>query len=384
MKRKENFLFFLFMLILLSFGFGISGCGPADTTTTITAGGGDVVTDTQPPTTPTGLVATAVSASQINLKWTPSSDDVAVTGYIVKRDSEVVGAPGSNGFADIRLEAETEYCYSVAAYDAAGNQSGYTELVCATTLPEVVQGEWKLPFGYIGYSVVSDDVGNAYIGGGYDSTGNPFIARINANGTVAWIVSTPGTAGTDRGNGITISPDGKYIYLKYFFDIFSQTSSEYREFVNKYSTADGTLIWSHEMSTPCGTNGSIGSIAIDSSGAIYAAGVGCVTKLTDNGESVSEEYTVDLLSAADVFVPAAGNYYYSTGSTPVDGYFSVTFAKYRKSDGAVEWEREWARALSSEITNAQFGGESICVNDTGTVFVGTSGWYYDESGFVHL
>ena len=41
--------------------------------------------DTQPPTAPTGLTATAVSATQINLNWTASTDNVGVTGYRVER-----------------------------------------------------------------------------------------------------------------------------------------------------------------------------------------------------------------------------------------------------------------------------------------------------------
>ena len=35
------------------------------------------------PTIPTGLTATAVSTSQINLLWNASTDDVGVTGYSI-------------------------------------------------------------------------------------------------------------------------------------------------------------------------------------------------------------------------------------------------------------------------------------------------------------
>ena len=41
--------------------------------------------DTTPPSAPTGLGATAVSTSQIDLAWTASTDNVGVTGYRVER-----------------------------------------------------------------------------------------------------------------------------------------------------------------------------------------------------------------------------------------------------------------------------------------------------------
>ena len=41
------------------------------------------IIDTAAPSIPTGLTATAISSSQINLSWTASTDNVAVTGYQV-------------------------------------------------------------------------------------------------------------------------------------------------------------------------------------------------------------------------------------------------------------------------------------------------------------
>src|SRR5438132_1206023 len=38
-------------------------------------------TDTVPPTAPANLTAAAASGTQINLSWTPSTDNVGVTGY---------------------------------------------------------------------------------------------------------------------------------------------------------------------------------------------------------------------------------------------------------------------------------------------------------------
>ncbi|MGH7391483.1 MAG: PQQ-dependent sugar dehydrogenase, partial [Candidatus Rokuibacteriota bacterium] len=54
-----------------------------DMTTAI--GGGTAPSDTTPPTPASALAATTVSASQINLAWTGSTDNVGVTGYHVER-----------------------------------------------------------------------------------------------------------------------------------------------------------------------------------------------------------------------------------------------------------------------------------------------------------
>src|SRR5438874_4554532 len=104
-------------------------------------GVGSAPADTQPPTAPGNLTATAVSGSQINLSWTASTDDVGVTGYPVERCQ----GPGCTSFApiatargatysDTGLGANTSYSYRVRATDAAGNPSGYSEVASATTL----------------------------------------------------------------------------------------------------------------------------------------------------------------------------------------------------------------------------------------------------------
>ena len=41
--------------------------------------------DTQPPTAPGNLAATATSSSQIDLTWTASTDNVGLTGYRIER-----------------------------------------------------------------------------------------------------------------------------------------------------------------------------------------------------------------------------------------------------------------------------------------------------------
>jgi len=90
--------------------------------------------DTTPPSTPAGLVATAVSASQINLSWSASTDNVAVTGYRVFRDGALLTTVGNvTTYASTGLTASTTYSYAVRALDAAGNVSGQSSSASATT-----------------------------------------------------------------------------------------------------------------------------------------------------------------------------------------------------------------------------------------------------------
>ena len=97
-------------------------------------------TDTQPPTAPSNLVATAVSSSQINLSWTASTDNVGIHGYSVERClttscSFAVIAPyvTSTVYNDIGLSPGTSYNYRVQASDSAGNPSPYSNVATAAT-----------------------------------------------------------------------------------------------------------------------------------------------------------------------------------------------------------------------------------------------------------
>ena len=92
------------------------------------------VPDTQAPSTPTGLQGNAVSPSAINLSWNAASDNVGVTEYRVRRDGGFVADVAATSFGDSGLSANTAYIYTVAARDAAGNESAESSGASITTL----------------------------------------------------------------------------------------------------------------------------------------------------------------------------------------------------------------------------------------------------------
>jgi hypothetical protein len=91
--------------------------------------------ETTPPSVPSNVSGTAVSSSQINLFWTPSTDNVGVTGYRIFRNGNQVGTSATATYTDTGLSASTTYVYTVSAADAAGNISSPSTGTGITTQP---------------------------------------------------------------------------------------------------------------------------------------------------------------------------------------------------------------------------------------------------------
>ena len=91
--------------------------------------------DTTPPSQPAGFTAAAAGSTGANLSWTASTDNVAVTGYIVRRGGTQIATPTATSFADTGLSAGTTYTYTVAARDAAGNVSSAASASVTTAPP---------------------------------------------------------------------------------------------------------------------------------------------------------------------------------------------------------------------------------------------------------
>ncbi|CAL2081775.1 conserved protein of unknown function precursor containing a type A C-terminal secretion signal [Tenacibaculum sp. 190524A02b] len=90
--------------------------------------------DTSAPTTPSNLTISNITQNSMQLNWNASSDNIAVTGYDVYRNSVKVATSTSTNFSVTGLNASTNYNFYIKAKDAAGNSSSASTVKSATTL----------------------------------------------------------------------------------------------------------------------------------------------------------------------------------------------------------------------------------------------------------
>jgi chitodextrinase len=178
--------------------------------------------DSTPPTAPTNLTATA-SASSISLSWGASTDNVAVQGYELQR-CEGAGCTGfqtvnsdiaGTSYTDPGLTQDATYQYRVFAFDAAGNDSGYSNTASATipdtTAPTVPQGLTATAVSWstvdLAWSASTDDVSVA----GY---------RVYRNG------SQIGSSATTSYTDTTTLPGTSYSYTVSAYDPAGNSSAQ--------------------------------------------------------------------------------------------------------------------------------------------------------------
>lgn len=114
-----------------------SGLSGAITVTTLgDPGSGSDIADA----IPTNLTATNVAYNQVSISWTPATGDYGVVGYEVHRDGSLIGTSTSASYTDNSVSASTSYNYTVRAYDASNNTSGFSSTLSVTTPEEPSSG----------------------------------------------------------------------------------------------------------------------------------------------------------------------------------------------------------------------------------------------------
>ncbi len=163
--------------------------------------------DSTPPSTPTNLSASAFSANQINLSWSASTDNVAVTGYKVFRNGVQIDTTAQTSYSDTGLSPNTSYTYTVSAYDAVGNNSAPSSVASATTK---TQSGFLLPPDRSANPVSGTPWSGAGVPGGI-----PVRTTICATlGTAGGTIATPQSVTISQINSaLSACPAGQVVYL---------------------------------------------------------------------------------------------------------------------------------------------------------------------------
>lgn len=128
--------------------------------------------------------------------WTPSTDNVGVTGYDIYQGTELIGSSTTASFTVTGLTANTMYSFTVKARDAAGNESAASGALSVTTIA---------PTSHSGFYIDGTTL--------YDANENPFVMR-GINHAHTWYkdqlsVAIPAIAGTGANTVRIVMSDGQ-------------------------------------------------------------------------------------------------------------------------------------------------------------------------------
>ena len=172
--------------------------------------------DTEAPSAPTSLAASSITATSLTLNWTASTDNVGVTEYDVYQGAAKIGSSTTTSYNVTGLTASTAYTFTVKAKDAAGNVSGDSNTVNATTTAATItyctsKGD-SVSDEYIG-RVQLGSIDNSS-GGGNGYSDHTAISTDLEKGKSNTITITPTWTGSsyDEGYGVWIdyNQDGDF------------------------------------------------------------------------------------------------------------------------------------------------------------------------------
>ena len=172
---------------------------------------GTQIVDNQAPTAPTNLAVGSTSTSSINLTWTASTDNIAVSYYKVFVDGVFHMNSSTNSATASGLNQGTTYNFYVIAADAAGNLSPQSNTATGTTLvdTQAPTAATNLTLGSVGTNSIAiswtagtDNIGVAsydiYVNGqlmGSTTDTNANIANLNPSTVYTLYVVAKDAAG---------------------------------------------------------------------------------------------------------------------------------------------------------------------------------------------
>lgn len=95
----------------------------------------DIVAPTAPSNLTASTSAVTSTTSSVALSWSPSTDNIAVTGYEVYRNGSKIATVSLPAYTDPTVTSNVTYTYYVKAFDVAGNRSPASNQLPVTPPP---------------------------------------------------------------------------------------------------------------------------------------------------------------------------------------------------------------------------------------------------------
>jgi chitodextrinase len=369
--------------------------------------------DVTPPTAPPDLVTTAVSASGIDLSWSAATDDVGVVGYQVQRDGVTVASAAGRTYSDLGLRASVQYCYTVTALDAAGNEGPPSPSSCAETPPHLV---WARQLGTStedeARGVAVDAAGNVLVAGFTRGVLDPsavgsmdaVLVKYDAGGNLLWTRQL-GSTDDDWAVAVAVDPGGNaYVAGTTQGAVGGPNAGGSDVFLAKFDPS-GILTWARQLGSAA-DDGAEG-VAVDASGNAYVVGLtkgsldgsyqglgdGFVAKYGPDGIWL---WTHQLGTSGDdaiygVAVDAAGNPFVTGETTGVlagtsnAGNWDFFLARYDPIGPATT---VWVRQAGTLVNDSGYGvavdpgGNVVALGTTGSRMFGLPSFGRDDAFLV--
>lgn len=334
-------------------------------------------TDSQSPSVPTGLVATATAPNAVHLTWNAASDNISVTGYDIFRNGSLLTTVGAvTGYDDTPVSPSFAYQYQVRARDAAGNVSGLSSTASVTTPVDTIAPSVTLTSPADGITV------NANVVLAADATDNVGIDHVDflANGVVVGTSDVEGGPYSIVWDSTTV-PDGPVTITARAVDSSSNATTSSARTITVYNAAGDTTPPSTPANFTAVAGGSsradlswnastdnVGVVGYD----IYRDGtlltsVGAVTSYSDSSVLQGSTYQYQI-QARD----AVGNL--SNFATPA----SVTipaplFQEGFESGNLSSWTNTGLVLQQQNVLEGQYAVEALST-------AGTANWAYTTLG----
>jgi hypothetical protein len=189
----------------------VSGANYAFDNIVLVQGSGGGGGDTQAPTVPQNVGASANGPTSVTVSWDPSTDDTGVAGYDIWRGTSKVGTVSGTQttFTDGTVQPSTPYSYTVDAFDAVPNTSAQSSPPADVSTPSGGGGGGTGPAEPVVIIMMenkhySDIVGN--------TASAPYIQSLIAQGTLFtnyqaapgslpdYLLNTSGLSGSTSGS----------------------------------------------------------------------------------------------------------------------------------------------------------------------------------------